>query len=87
MKTGLASPVSLLPLKHFTVRQVERQNLQKQNYISGERVGVTLGETKAVGNKLYYKLKITTQRREKGGWFDLGAGVYNNEESEAWYFY
>jgi hypothetical protein len=24
--------------------------------------------------------KITTQRREKGGWFDLEAGVYNNEE-------
>ncbi|NBA78705.1 hypothetical protein GOQ04_24340 [Emticicia sp. ODNR4P] len=53
-------------------------------YLSGERIGVTIGETKAVGNKLYYKLKITTQRREKGGWFDLGAGVYNNEESEAW---
>lgn len=80
-------PNQLVTIKTFYGQLDGAAEPQKTKlYLSGERVGVTLGETKAVGNKLYYKIKTTTRRREKGGWLDLGlgAGVYNNEESEAW---
>ncbi|PAC27013.1 hypothetical protein [Flectobacillus sp. BAB-3569] len=55
-------------------------------FLSGERVGITLGETKSVGNKLYYHIKSTTENREKSGAFGLGwgKGVYNKVEAVVW---
>jgi hypothetical protein len=62
----LAFPVSLLPLKHFTVRQVEQQNLQNKTISLWRESWNNIGETKSVGNKLYYN-KITTQIEKN--WF------------------
>lgn len=53
-------------------------------FLSGERIGITLGETKSVGNKLYYHVKSTTKNREKAGLLGWGAGVYNDTEAVVW---